>query len=583
MRVSLLVVLVSLSAWAQPSPETQLTMTSLRNGEKQRLIGALGPAEEIPLYRAQLEVDPDKRTVTGKVYVTFPAKKKALTSLLLRVPPNASGKRITLRNAMASGAPTTLEQPEPTLYKVKLEPAVPVGGAAEVELRLDAVIPAAGKDSDNFNSAAVNGGSSSGESDYGAFSAAPEVISLAGLLPVVPPTGADGQPWPGPSGIGDLAEFDPSNFLVSVTVPSAYRVVAPGNQLGEVPQQGGKTQFAYGISGARDFAMFVTKGYEMASKKSGDVTVEAYFLAADSASGKKVLQYAVDSLAEYEKHFSPYPWTTFRVVEARLTGGAGGMEFPGMVSVSTALFRGAADPLAALGMPGLGNNPAMGDLLGDLKPLLEKTLEFTIAHEVAHQWFAIMVGNDPIREPVVDEPLTQHAALLYMEWKHGKKTADVMRDAQLKAAYQVMRMMGGEDAIADRPTNEFESTNEYAAVIYGKAPMLFDALRKQTGDGLYFAALKSYVDSYRWKNASDVGFTTELAKASPGQAKSIEKLRRHWWLEKHGDEDIGQGDLGALFGGARGGQTGQGVQGLDKETQQLLEEAIKALGGGTGF
>jgi hypothetical protein len=230
-------------------------------------------------------------------------------------------------------------------------------------------------------------------------------------------------------------------------------------------------------------------------------------------------------------------------------------------------------------MPGLGKSPGMNDLLGDLKPLMEKTLEFTLAHEVAHQWFAIMVGNDPVREPIVDEPLTQHAALLYMEWKHGKKTAEVMRDAQLKAAYQVMRMMGGEDVIADRPTNEFESTNEYAAVIYGKAPMLFDALRKQTGDGPYFNALKAYADAYRWKDASDVSFTTELAKASPGNAKAIEKLRRHWWLEKHGDEDIGKGALGDLVGDMLGGQSGQQVQQMDEETQKLLEEAIKALGG----
>ena len=42
----------------------------------------------------------------GAMNRTNRPKKKPLTSLLLRVPPNAVAKRITLRNAMAGGAPS---------------------------------------------------------------------------------------------------------------------------------------------------------------------------------------------------------------------------------------------------------------------------------------------------------------------------------------------------------------------------------------------------------------------------------------------------------------------------------------------
>src|SRR6185436_9476306 len=113
--------------------------------------------------------------------------------------------------------------------------------------------------------------------------------------------------------------------------------------------------------------------------------------------GKRVGEYAAAALGEYQKRFGPYPWSTFRVVEARLTGGAGGMEFPGLVSVSTALYRGAMDPLSTLGLGG-SSAQALGPLRGLLKGLdqmMESTLEFTVAHEVAHQWFAMMIGNDP--------------------------------------------------------------------------------------------------------------------------------------------------------------------------------------------
>ncbi len=109
MRLALALVLLAAQAWAEASPETQLTLTSLRPGEKEQLAKTVGPAEEMPLYRAQLEVDPKARTVSGKLYVSYPARAKTLGALLLRVPPNAVTKHITLSNAVAGGAPTTMD------------------------------------------------------------------------------------------------------------------------------------------------------------------------------------------------------------------------------------------------------------------------------------------------------------------------------------------------------------------------------------------------------------------------------------------------------------------------------------------
>jgi aminopeptidase N len=229
-------------------------------------------------------------------------------------------------------------------------------------------------------------------------------------------------------------------------------------------------------------------------------------------------------------------------------------------------------------MPGISQLPQLKEMLGDLKPMLEATLEFTVAHEAAHQWFAMMVGSDPIEEPVVDEPLTQHAALLYLEWKHGKANADAMRNAQLKSAYHVMRLMGGADGPAARSTRDFESTNEYAALIYGKAPLFYDQARVKVGDEKYFKTLRAYCDELRWGMARPDTFTKTLGKLVPAQAKALEKLRKRWWDEAHGDEDLGKPDLGAMFGGAPDLSGGAGGQ-LDAETTKMLEEAIRALQG----
>jgi hypothetical protein len=571
-RSLVLVLLLSGSSGAEPSPEVQLTLLSLRNGEKARVEKAVGALDEMPLYRAQLELDPAKREVSGKLFITYVARKAPLDALYLRINANQQQRRVKLSHATVNGRPAVLEQPEPTLYRVKLDPIAAKGVGAVVEVRLLAKIPPAMADSDSLSATKLN--EDKGH-DYGAFSAAPEIISLAGMLPGVAAQNAEGEPSPGPTGIGDLGDFELANWLVNVTVPNAWVVVAPGLALGDVPEQGGKTRYTWAIAAARDFVLFATRGYELATAKVDDITIESRYMAADKEAGKRVLKYATDSLAEYQRRLGPYPYTTFRVIEARLHGGAGGMEFPGLVSVSTALYRGAADPLAALGMPGLSAIPELRALLGDLKPMLETTLEFTVAHEVAHQWFAMMVGSDAINEPVTDEPLTQHTALLYLEWKHGKASADAIRKAQLTGAYHMLRMMGGDDAAAARPTHEFNGTNEYAALIYGKAPQFFDQARRLIGDPAYFKTLRAYADTHRWGLARPDSFTSMLSKASPPNAKALEKLRKRWWDEAHGDEDLGKPDLGMMFGG---GKAGSGM-GMDPNTMRLLEEAMRALDG----
>ena len=559
------------SAAAEPSPEVQLTLLSLRSGERARVEKAIGPVDEMPLYRAQLELDPVKREVTGKVFITWVARKLPREELYLRINANQQESRVKLSHALVNGRPAVLEQPEPTLYRVKLDPAAQPGTGAIVEVRLFAKVPPAMLDSDSLQATKLTDARGH---DYGAFSAAPEIVSLTGMLPGVAPLSAEGEVMPGPTGMGDLGDFELANWLVNISVPSAWVVVAPGIALGDIPEPGGKTRYSFGQASARDFVLFATRGYEIATTKVDDILVESRFMTVDKEAGKRVLKYAADALTEYQKRFGPYPYTTFRVLEARLNGGAGGMEFPGLVTVSTALYRGAADPLAALGMPGMAGVPALAGLLGDLKPMLEGTLEFTVAHEVGHQWFAMMVGSDAISEPIVDEPLTQHAALLYLEWKRGKASADAMRKGQLTTAFHMMRMMGGKDGAADRPTRDFDSTTEYAALIYGKAPLFYDLARKLVGDDKYFKTLRAYCDTWRWGMAGPQTLTGMLMKAVPAQAKALEKLRARWWDEAKGDEDLGKPDLGALFGGA-----GAAGPGLDPQTMQLLEEAIRALGG----
>jgi aminopeptidase N len=211
-----------------------------------------------------------------------------------------------------------------------------------------------------------------------------------------------------------------------------------------------------------------------------------------------------------------------------------------------------------------------------LKDLLRSSMEFTVLHEVAHQYFACLIGSDAVDEPVADEPLTQHVALLLLEWRHGKKAANEVREGQVKMAYQLWRMMGGADMKANQPTGAFTSSTQYAGIVYGKAPLLFDAQRKLLGEDAWERALRTYVEQHRYRWVSSKTLTEVAGKQVPGQARELDKLRRRWFEEKHGDEDVGTLDLDKLFGDLNNGSTDMK---LDPEAAKLFEELMRQLNG----
>ena len=115
---------IALPAFAgELSPEAQIALTSLREGERARVEAALGDATQLPLYRGDFTVDPAARTASGKVALTL-SKLPARRELLLRVTPNAAHKgAITLRDAKLNGAGVPVETRDATLFRVALPAA----------------------------------------------------------------------------------------------------------------------------------------------------------------------------------------------------------------------------------------------------------------------------------------------------------------------------------------------------------------------------------------------------------------------------------------------------------------------------
>ncbi|MCA2981099.1 MAG: hypothetical protein INH37_22735 [Myxococcaceae bacterium] len=272
----------------EPLNELRPGLQSLRQGELARLEKALRPLAEQPLYRADLTIDVAARKIVGQVSLRWTVRGEPLTEVVLQTAPNAThADALMLLSATVNGHAAELDHPDPTRTRVKLPAEALVGAVVELAVRLEARVPPL-----PATGVAV--------ADHAAFSAAPDFMSLVGLLPMV--------------------SSSPSNFLVSVSVPRGYTVVMPGIALGEVPEQRTRVRFTNAVVGSRAFPLFVTRSLEKVSADAGGIGVEAWVTRPEPRS-KVVLEHAVFAARELDRVLGPYPFRTLRLVEVPFDGG----------------------------------------------------------------------------------------------------------------------------------------------------------------------------------------------------------------------------------------------------------------------
>jgi hypothetical protein len=345
---------------------------------------------------------------------------------------------------------------------------------------------------------------------------------------------------------------------VRTVVPDGVKLFSNLVDAPATPLTGGGSVVTSEGALVRDLVVVAGRDLQQTSTTAGATRVTSIFRAKDAAAGKKALDEAAFALGDYERRFGPYPYTQLDVAESSLVGGAGGVEFSGMILIAGMLYRDPADSTSQLGqiMNLLGKLNGQLDLFGGgddgdgdeqqpeakgkLDGMLDSELEFTVAHEVGHQWFYGIVGNDAGRDASLDEPLAQFAAGLAFEDRHGVDAAKKAMDANVKMNYAVLRLMGARDGVVARDAASFKSTVEYAGLVYGKAPYLYVALRRSLGDAKLMAAMQSAIAKNRFKI---ITLDDWIAALEAGGAPCRAQFQR-WMREAHGDEDLGVDDSG---------------------------------------
>ena len=373
------------------------------------------------------------------------------------------------------------------------------------------------------------------------------------------------------STMGDLGTGDISHFRAQIHAAPGSRVAVSGHVSTEETVLGTNgrppVHRVRAVSGfSRNFAIIISRDLVHEQRVVNGVTVRSWFLEADRSEGERVLDIASQALAIYERRFGRYPYRDLDLVEAALVGGAGGVEFSGLVTVAKMFYPSGG----GMGMGILG--ALMGGQGGGMR---EAMIEFVTVHEVAHQWWHGLVGSDSRMHPFVDESLAQFSSVQYMRDRYGDDRAELEARRQVASNYHMMRMQGVEDAAVDRPVSEFGHPMAYAGLVYGKGAFAYREVQKAIGDRAFFRAVQRYVRENRFKVAPPRALFDRFA--SGRNARSVRRIERRWLDQSHGDDDLGSANTGSLMadwlGGGGGGQ--QGVGGV-------MDQVFRALGAGGG-
>lgn len=541
---------------------------------------AIGAMPDPTQYEIDLTIDPSLDRYTAKERVLYTNRRQQpLDRLVFHAYPNASflnpegGQRLDVDSARINGN-SVRPHVQGILLELPLRSQLPPGERVLVSLEFHCVVPTSPPPSTNVvvrsleQLFSILGGGGKMRGDYGIYQHCGDVLSLGHWFPILAACGSRGWDEEQPSGIGDIADFDVAMFEVTIHAPEDLKVITSGLE----SRRRGNTVEAVGAP-MRDFALQCSAGYETLTATVGNAAVNSHFLPPHANKGKAVLGYTSKALEYFSKTFDAYPYRELDVVEAPLQGAAGGMEFPGLVTISSLFYE------EETSQPGLTpGSPALS-----FGSLMDEMLEFVVVHEVAHQWWNAVVGSDSKADPFLDEALANYSTLLYYNDVHSPAEAERQAYLEMQLNYQLHRLFGGRDAPVAQRVRDFRGEMEYAAIVYGKGALFFRALEKQVGKEQMLRMLRAYYDRNAFRRATPGELTSTLERES-GQPEAVRETCNHWLRETHGDEDLGSLSLVKVLDALKIPGLTEGVEGQQlREAAAAFDNVLGQLQSGKGL
>lgn len=258
-------------------------------------------------------------------------------------------------------------------------------------------------------------------------------------IPVVYDNGWEIYPY---SYNGDPFYNELYNFNVTLDAPQDFVVAASGEKVGPNQYRG------YLL---RDFAMVLSRDFQVLTRTVGDTTVNYYYL--NDAIPDVSIYTACNALAYFSNQFYDYPYATLSVVQTDFLHG--GMEYGTLVYIAL-------------------------DVTDQLQ------YQTVIVHEIAHQWWYGIVGNNQTRTAWLDEGLAEYSTAVFFEThpQYGKTLESTAQDNQ--NAITVFEKIMDEYQVyysreMYRDLLSYKLPSEYTINTYARGMLLFYNITQMVG------------------------------------------------------------------------------------------------------
>ena len=276
---------------------------------------------------------------------------------------------------------------------------------------------------------------------------------------------------------GDPFYSDCSNYKVSVTAPSEYKVFTSGVESKSSIQNDNMT-CDYVATAVRDFAIVLGTNFEIESRVIDGTTINYVGYKGDE-NISKMADLSLDVVSWMSKNLKDYPYKQLNVIKTPFVHG--GMEYPGLVMIS--------------------------DTAEENEDIMK-----IVAHEIAHEWWYGLVGVNETNHAWIDEGLSEYMTALFFKnnsmW--GIKYDEIIKDATTSYVLYVdviSSINGKVNTKMNLPVNEYINEYEYTYMIYIKGTIMFDELAKCVGERKLMSALSKIAKNYSFENISEDEFT----------------------------------------------------------------------------
>jgi len=273
---------------------------------------------------------------------------------------------------------------------------------------------------------------------------------------------------------GDLLSADSSWFLVEIITDAKLILVTSGKEISSEIQRD-KQKKVYAAGPVRDFFICGDESFIPQVTLSGETDVISFSHNKRNSSSILAVQAGSSALSLFSSIFGVYPYKELKITALPMS--ALGVEFSGIFAINEELF----------------DNPE-GILF-----------EPTVVHETAHQWFYSLMGNNQLREPWIDEGLSQYAVWLYYRERYGASAALGLFNSFTERWNRVNR-----EKIPINKEVSFYKGKEYSAIIYGRAPLFFIELRNLMGESEFHRFIRHLITRYSHRVINTEIFKREL-------------------------------------------------------------------------